>query len=120
MDTTTLRQTAQRARVNSVLLIWPDTELPAHLREMLDAVKYVHPGARAVAIKVRPDALQWIMSYLDRPLDETPPMIRSLVGILQRHGIRELPALIVNDQVVAVGDGVEDALRRLVRTPPLV
>jgi len=119
MDTT-LRQTAQaRARVSSVLLIWPG-ELPAHLREILDAVKYAHPGARAVAVKIRPDALQWIMDNLDKPLDEVPPMIRSLVGILQRHGIRELPALIVNDRLAAVGDGVEDALRRLVRTPPLV
>jgi len=110
----------KRKRISEVIVIWPDVNLPPHLREMLDRVKYVYPGARAAAIKVRPDALPWVLGNLDKPLEDVPPMIRSLVGLMQRHNIRKLPALIVDGVLITTGPDVEDALRRIVHTPALV
>jgi len=117
MDMALMRAQAS-ALVREVILIWPG-ELPAHLREVYDAVKHLYPGARVVAVTVRPDAVERIMGYLDTPLEDVPPMYRPLVSLMQRHGVRELPALIVDGRLVAVGDGVEDALRRLLYTPAI-
>jgi len=89
------------------------------LREVYDAVKRLYPGARVVAVAVRPDALQWVMDNLDKPLEDVPPMIRPLVGLMQRHGVRELPALIVDGRLVATGEDVENTLRRLLHTPAI-
>jgi len=99
-----LERVQKRKRVSEVILIWPDVNMPPYLREILDRIKYLYPGARAVAIKVRPDALDRIMSYLDVPLEDVPPMFRSLVGLMQRHGVRDLPALIVDGRLVATGE----------------
>jgi len=93
----------KRERVGEVLLIWPG-ELPPHVRAVLERVKYVYPGARAVSITVRPDAVRWVLDNLDKPLAEVPPMIRSLVSLMRRHGARELPALIVDGRLVATGE----------------
>jgi len=94
----------KRKRINEVILIWPDVNMPTHLREILDRIKYLYPGARAVAIKVRPDALDKIMRYLNMPLEDVPPMFRSLISLMQRHGVRQLPALIVDGRLVATGE----------------
>jgi len=101
----------KRKRVDEVVVIWPDVNMPQYLREILDRIKYLYPGARAVAIKVRPDALDKIMNYLDASLEDVPPMFRSLVSLMQRHGIRQLPALIVDGRLVAVGEA--EVLREL-------
>jgi len=99
-----LERVQKRKRVSEVILIWPDTQVPSHVRDLMERIKYVHAGARAVTIKVRPDALQWVWNNLDKPLEDVPPMIRSLVGLMQRHGVRQLPALIVDGKLAAAGE----------------
>jgi len=53
---------------------------------------------------------------LDKPLAEVPPMIRPVVSLMQRHGARELPALIVDGRLVATGEtAVKNALLKLAK-----
>jgi len=91
----------KRERVEEVLLIWPG-ELPPHVQAAVERIK--HSGARVSTIWVRPGAVGWVLSNLDKPLAEVPPMIRPLVSLMQRHGARELPALIVDGRLAAAGE----------------
>jgi len=108
----------RRRRVSSVVLIWPSTSLPPQVRELLEGVKYTH-GARVAAIKIQPDAVERIMDYLDKPDEEVSEVHRSLVEYMRHHGVRELPALIVDGRLVAAGDGVVETLQRLLYTPAI-
>jgi len=110
---------AQRRRVGSVVLIWPDVDVPPQVRELLEGVKYTH-GARVVAIKVRPDDVDRMLSYVDMDDEKVPEVHRSFVSLLRQYGVRELPALIVDSRLVAVGEGeVVKTLRSLLHTPAI-
>jgi len=106
-----------KRRVREMVLIWPNVEVPYHVRELLEGIKYAH-GARVTAIKILPDAVERIMSYLDAP-EEVPEEPRSLVEYMRYYGIRELPALVVDNRLVATGEAVVDALQSLFRMPAI-
>jgi len=97
-----LERVQKRRHIGEVILIWPDTLVPAHVRGLLDKIKAVY-GARISLVKVRPDAVARLLSYVDVP-EEAPEMHRSFVNLLNRFGVRELPALIVDGQLVATGE----------------
>jgi len=118
MDTA-LRQTQGRAP-REVIIVWPDTQVPSYVRELIDKIKAAH-GSRIALIKVRPTDVERMLGYLDVAPEEVPEIHRSFIALLRQYGVRKMPALIVDGQLVAVGeDDVEEALRSLVRSPPLV
>jgi len=118
MDTT-LRQIQGGAPPREVIVVWPSTSLPTHLREAIDAVKRVHPGARVVVVKIRDGDVDRMLGYLDMPDEEVPEIHRSFIALLRQYGVRELPALIVDGRLVAVGYSVAEVLRRLLYTPAI-
>jgi len=95
----------KRKRINEVILIWPSTNLPHYIRDILTRLKDMY-GARVVAIKVRPSDVDRLLSYVDNP-EEAPEMHRSFVHLLQRFDIRDLPALVVDGRRVAMGSESE-------------
>jgi len=97
-----LERVQKRRRVSEVIVIWPSTSVPLHVRGLLDRIKAVY-GARISLIKVRPDAVAKLLSYVDMP-EEAPETHRSFVRLLNRFGVRELPALIVDGQLIATGE----------------
>jgi len=103
----------KRKRVDEVILIWPSTDLPYYIRDILTRLKDVY-GARVVAVKVRPSDVDRLMSYLSVPEEEVPEVHRSFVHLLRRFDIRDLPALIVDGRRVAMGREAE-VLRELQR-----
>jgi len=114
-----LEHAYKRRRVNSVVLMWPDAHVPPQVRELLEGVKYAH-GARVAAIKIQPDVVYQILNYLDKPEEEVPEVHRSLVEYMRYHGIRDLPALIVDNKLVAAGEGeVVEALKSLLYNPAI-
>jgi len=117
MDTR-LRQ-AQRAPQRDVVLIWPSTDLPHYVRDMLMRLRDAY-GIRVVAIKVRPGDVERMLHYIDLPDSEIPEMHRSFVSLLRQYGVREMPALIADGQLIATGEDVVDALRSLAHSPALV
>jgi len=113
-----LEHAQRRGRVSSVVLIWPSTNVPPRVRELLETVKYAH-GARVAAIKIQPDAVERIMSYLNTP-EEAPEVHRPLIEYMRYYGIRELPALVVDNSLVAVGEeAVLASLQRLLHRPAI-
>jgi len=108
----------KRRRISSVVLIWPSTSLPPHIRDMLVRLKDTY-GIHVAAIKVRDSDVERMLSYVDMNDEEVPEVHRSLVEYMRYHGVRELPALIVDGRLVAVGDGVVETLRRLLYTPAI-
>lgn len=96
----------KRKRVSEVILIWPSTDLPYYIRDMLMRLKDTY-GARVVAVKVRPSDVDRLMGYLDAPEEEVPEVHRSFVRLLQRFDIRDLPALVVDGRLAAQGSESE-------------
>jgi len=118
MDTA-LRQAQAPAPLREVIIVWPSTNVPPRLKETIEAIKRVHPGARVVMIKVRDSDVDRLLSYVDNP-EGAPEIHRSFVEFLRYYGIRKLPALVIDGRLVAVGEDVEDTLRGLLHPPAIV
>jgi len=106
-----MERVQKRRHIGEVILIWPSTSVPPHIRELIDKIKAVY-GARVVAIKVRPSDVDRLLSYTYMPEVEVPEVHRSFVRLLNRFDIRDLPALIVDGRRVAAGSEAE-VLREL-------
>jgi len=114
-----MERVQKRRHIGEVILIWPSTSVPPHIRELIDKIKAVY-GARVVAIKVRPSDVDKLLSYTYMPEEEVPEVHRSLVEYMRYHGIRDLPALIVDNKLVAAGEGeVVEALKSLLYNPAI-
>jgi len=110
------RKAARRRCIGEALLIWPDADVPQHIKDTIAAIKAAQPNAKVARIMLKPQYVRWVLDSLDKPLAEVPPMIRPVVSLMQRHGARELPALIVDGRLVATGEtAVARALARLAR-----
>jgi hypothetical protein len=67
---------------------------------------------RLATIKIRPDAVDSVLKYVEEPPERVPPHYRSLVGMLRRYGITRLPAVIVDGVKLGEGDvGAEEVVR---------
>jgi len=115
MDTA-LRQAQAPAPLREVVLIWPSTYLPPRIRDILIGLRDTY-GIRVTVIKIRDSDVGRMLDYLDKPIEEVPEVHRSFVSLLRQYGIRQFPALVVDNRLVATGEAVVDALRRLLHTP---
>nr|KJR73464.1 MAG: hypothetical protein TU35_05750 [Thermoproteus sp. AZ2] len=64
---------------------------------------------RLATIKIRQDAADQILKFLDQPVERVPPHFRSLVSILKRYNVAAFPAVIVDGQKILEGREDVDA-----------
>lgn len=116
MRTAKKKRSGKRRCVSDVLLIWPDADVPQYVKDAIAAIKAASPNTRVARIMLKPQHVGWVLSNLDKPPAEVPPMIRPVVSLMQRHGARELPALIVDGRLAATGEtAVKNALAKLAK-----
>jgi len=66
------------------------------IKREIERLKTVYPTFRVYVLKIRPDRVDWVLSYVGYPPEEVPPMIRSAVNLFTKYGIRhvsQLPAM---------------------------
>jgi len=63
------------------------------IRREIEMLKMVYPTYRVNVLKIKPDKVSWVMSYVGYPPAEVPPMIRSAVNLLTKYNVRQLPAV---------------------------
>jgi len=91
------------------------------IRREIEMLKMVYPTYRVNVLKIKPDKVDWVMSYVGYPPEEVPPMIRSAVKVLAKYNIkhvRQLPAVGIQwpNGFIKVCEGeaaVVDCLREL-------